>query len=94
MLCAGIDLNPAIDAQGKDSLSIANDLKQACASNGGSIVIPKHIKKDLTSVAKILNINWIERGIKNDARLICSRGAVCPRQPSCYAAGKNLCEDN
>ena len=94
VLCAGIDLNPAIDAQGKDSLSIANDLKQACASNGGSIVIPKHIKKDLTSVAKILNINWIERGIKNDARLICSRGAVCPRQPSCYAAGKNLCEDN
>ena len=94
VLCAGIDLNPAIDAQGKDSLSIANDLKQACASNGGSIEIPKHIKKDLTSVAKILNINWIERGIKNDARLICSRGAVCPRQPSCYSAGKNLCEDN
>jgi len=72
VLCAGIDLNPAIDAQGKDSLSIAHDLKQACASNGGSIEIPKHIKKDLTSVAKILNINWIERGIKNDARLICS----------------------
>ncbi|WP_434939462.1 DUF3612 domain-containing protein [Shewanella sp. HL-SH8] len=94
VLCAGIDLNPAIDAQGKDSLSIANDLKQACASNGGSVVIPRHIKQDLTSVAKILNINWIERGIKNDARLICSRGAVCPRQPSCYAVGKNLCEEN
>ncbi|MGI2171057.1 DUF3612 domain-containing protein [Shewanella sp. MF05960] len=94
VLCAGIDLNPAIEAQGKDAQSIANDLKQACAGNGGSIVIPKHIKKDLTSVAKILNINWIERGIKSEARLICSRGAVCPRQPSCYAAGRNLCEDN
>ncbi|GGP96554.1 transcriptional regulator [Shewanella ulleungensis] len=94
VLCAGIDLNPAIEAQGKDAQSIANDLKQACAGNGGSIVIPKHIKQDLTSVAKILNINWIERGIKNEARLICSRGAVCPRQPSCYAAGRNLCEDN
>ncbi|WP_160052121.1 DUF3612 domain-containing protein [Shewanella litoralis] len=94
VLCAGIDLNPAIEAQGKDAQSIAHDLKQACAGNGGSIVIPKHIKKDLTSVAKILNINWIERGIKNEARLICSRGAVCPRQPSCYAAGRNLCEDN
>ncbi|MCL1142796.1 DUF3612 domain-containing protein [Shewanella gaetbuli] len=94
VLCAGIDLNPAIDAQGKDSQSIANDLKQACVSGGGSIAIPKHIKQDLTSVAKILNINWIERGIKNDARLICSRGAVCPRQPSCYAAGKNLCEES
>jgi transcriptional regulator with XRE-family HTH domain/Zn-dependent peptidase ImmA (M78 family) len=94
VLCAGIDLNPAIEAQGKDAQSIAHDLKQACATGGGSIVIPKHIQKDLTSVAKILNINWIERGIKKDAQLICSRGAVCPRQPSCYAAGRNLCEGN
>jgi len=94
VLCAGIDLNPAIEAQGKDAQSIAHDLKQACATGGGSIVIPKHIQKDLTSVAKILNINWIERGIKKDAQLICSRGAVCPRQPSCYAAGRNLCEEN
>ncbi|MGX9542119.1 DUF3612 domain-containing protein [Shewanella sp. A22] len=94
VLCAGIDLNPAIEAQGKDAQSIANDLKQACATGGGSIIIPKHIQKDLTSVAKILNINWIERGIKKDAQLICSRGAVCPRQPSCYAAGRNLCEEN
>ncbi|MGK0409270.1 MAG: transcriptional regulator with XRE-family HTH domain/Zn-dependent peptidase ImmA (M78 family) [Shewanella psychromarinicola] len=92
VLCAGIDLNPAIEAQGKDAQSIAYDLKQACAAGGGSIIIPKHIQKDLNSVAKILNINWIERGIKKDAQLICSRGAVCPRQPSCYAAGRNLCE--
>ncbi|AZG71332.1 DUF3612 domain-containing protein [Shewanella livingstonensis] len=94
VLCAGIDLNPAIEAQGKDAQSIAHELKQACSTGGGSIIIPKHIQKDLTSVAKILNINWIERGIKKDAQLICSRGAVCPRQPSCYAAGRNLCEQN
>ncbi|MGO2233131.1 MAG: DUF3612 domain-containing protein [Marinomonas sp.] len=36
------------------------------------------------SVAKILNINWVERGIDSDARLIYSRGAVCPGSPSCY----------
>ncbi|ETX10668.1 MerR family transcriptional regulator [Marinomonas ushuaiensis DSM 15871] len=84
VLCSGIDLNPAIDAQGKDAISIANDLKQACVSHNGSSRIPKSIQKDLMSVAKILNINWVERGIENDARLICSRGAVCPRTPSCY----------
>ncbi|AEF55711.1 helix-turn-helix domain protein [Marinomonas posidonica IVIA-Po-181] len=84
VLCSGIDLNPAIAAQGKDALSIANDLKQACVANSGSSQIPKSIKKDLLSVARILNINWVERGIENDARLICSRGAVCPRSPSCY----------
>jgi hypothetical protein len=38
------------------------------------------------SVAKILNISWIEQGIENDAKLICSRGAVCPRNPCCKDA--------
>ena len=84
VLCAGIDLNPAINAQGGDAHSIAEELKALCVSNGGSSLIPRLIKKDLTTIAKILNINWIERGIENNARLICSRGAVCPRKPSCY----------
>ncbi len=92
VLCAGIDLNPAIEAQGKDAAKITEDLKQTCVENGGLVAIPKHIKADLVSVAKILNINWIERGIENDARVICSRGAVCPRQPSCYASGQAQCE--
>ncbi|MGL5390835.1 MAG: DUF3612 domain-containing protein, partial [Shewanella sp.] len=69
----------------------AHDLQVACVERGGSVAIPQHIKADLLSVAKILNINWIERGINNDARLICSRGAVCPRQPSCYQGGKAQC---
>jgi hypothetical protein len=85
VLCTGIDLNPAIDAQGGDSASIAEDLKQACVKGGGSSAIPSSIKSQLTSVARILNINWVERGIETDARLICARGAVCPRKPSCYS---------
>ncbi|EGR2795173.1 MerR family transcriptional regulator [Vibrio navarrensis] len=85
VLCAGIDLNPAINAQGGDAIEIAEELKRLCVSHGGSSEVPYHIKKDLTTIAKILNIKWIERGINAPARLICSRGAVCPRQPSCYA---------
>ncbi len=92
VLCAGIDLNPAIDAQGGDANAIASELKQACVKHGGEAEISRAIKKDLTSVAKILNINWVERGIDTQAKLICSRGAVCPRQPSCYEAGKSQCE--
>ncbi|ABV36219.1 transcriptional regulator, XRE family [Shewanella sediminis HAW-EB3] len=92
VLCAGIDLNPAIEAQGGDALSIASDLKQACVTHGGSASIPKVIKKELMSVAKILNINWVERGIESEARVICSRGAVCPRDPSCYQSGKSQCD--
>ncbi|WP_299788270.1 DUF3612 domain-containing protein [uncultured Shewanella sp.] len=92
VLCAGIDLNPAIEAQGGDALSIASDLKQACVAHGGSASIPGTIKNELMSVAKILNINWVERGIDSEARVICSRGAVCPREPSCYQSGKSQCE--
>lgn len=85
VLCAGIDLNPAIDAQGGDAVMIAEQLKASCVRQGGSTPIPLPIKRDLKTIAKILNINWIERGIEAEARLICSRGAVCPRNPSCYA---------
>ncbi|HGF7196236.1 TPA: DUF3612 domain-containing protein [Vibrio cholerae] len=84
VLCAGIDLNPAINAQGGDALAIAQELKMSCVQKGGTTTIPEPIKRDLRTIAKILNINWIERGIENEARLICSRGAVCPRKPKCY----------
>ena len=84
VLCAGIDLNPAIDAQEGNALELAEELKNVCVSHGGSTPIPQSIRKRLQTVARILNINWIERGIDTDARLICSRGAVCPRVPSCY----------
>ena len=85
VLCAGIDLNPAIEAQGKNANSIAHELKMACIAGGGSTQIPNTIKADLMSVARILNISWIEPGITNKVRLICSRGGECPRQPKCYA---------
>ena len=84
MLCAGIELNPAIVAQGKDANELAADLKKACGGKGGSAVIPKSIKKELNSIAKILNIAWLERGIDNEARVICPRSGACPREPRCY----------
>lgn len=84
VLCAGIDLTPAIIAQGKDANSITEDIKQHCVKSGGSAKLPSGLRSDLVSVAKILNINWIERAIEKEAKLICSRGNVCPRQPSCY----------
>ncbi|MBV7314589.1 DUF3612 domain-containing protein [Shewanella sp. NIFS-20-20] len=91
VLCAGIDLNPAIDAQAGDSQDIAKELQRLCVQQGGESQIPAAIKRKLTSVAKILNINWVERGIGTHAKLICSRGNVCPRQPSCYHQGQRQC---
>ena len=83
VLCAGVDLNPALDAQGKDSAEIAEHLMHECRANGGSKAIPKSIKSDLLSVSKILNIEWIGRGIDQDAMIICPRSSACPRQPQC-----------
>lgn len=84
VLCAGIDLTPAIQAQGKDAESITYEIQQSCVKNGGTAVLTPKLKSNLLSVAKILNINWIERAMDKQAKLICSRGNVCPRQPSCY----------
>lgn len=84
VLCAGIDLNPALDTQMGDAISIAQSLKDNCVGKGGSSQIPDSIQKELTRVGKILNISWIDRGLESEARVICSRGHVCPRKPSCY----------
>jgi len=84
VLCAGIDLNPAIEARGEDAVGLASELKEHCVSQGGTAAIPKNIKAILLKVAKVLNIAWVERGISDDARVICTRGSTCPRIPSCY----------
>jgi hypothetical protein len=88
VLCAGIDLNPAIEAQGKNAGAISEELKEICISKGGTAQIPKGMREDLLSVGRILNIGWVEQGIENEARLICSRGNTCPRKPSCYELGE------
>jgi hypothetical protein len=87
VLCAGLDLNPAIESQGGDAQALAFDLKAACLKDGGTAAIPRAIKKELMSVAKILNVAWVERGIDNPARLICPRHSSCPRSPCCFTNG-------
>jgi len=84
VLCAGLDLNPAIAAQGGDADSVVAQLQALCLKHGGASVIPHVIKKQLLSVARILNIHWLERGLQKTVRVICTRGSACPREPSCY----------
>lgn len=90
VLCSGIDLNPAINAQGGDAQAIAHEIKNLCVKGGGSAQLPVSMQKKLQTVARILNINWVERGVLTDPRLICSRGGECPREPSCYADDANV----
>lgn len=87
VLCAGLDLTPAIAAQGIDADALVGELQQACIQHGGASVVPYHMKTQLLRVAKILNIQWVERGLDGVVRVICTRGKSCPRQPSCYLEG-------
>jgi len=86
VLCAGIDVNPALDAQGIDSREVAEQLKEVCSKSGGMAPLPASIKSDLGRVARILNIDWMLRGIEKDVRMICPRSGACPRSPKCHAA--------
>jgi len=86
VLCAGVDLNPALAAQGNDAQEIANELKQACIDGGGSVDIPATIRQEFSRVSRILNIAWLERGIGKEARLICPRSGTCPRNPKCHVS--------
>ncbi|MDH7943862.1 DUF3612 domain-containing protein [Pseudohongiella sp. SYSU M77423] len=89
VLCAGIDLNPALDAAGSPAREIAQQLKDACAQGGGDSAVPDYVRRAILSAGRILNIAWVERGLANPARLICSRGSMCPRIPSCYPAAES-----
>lgn len=89
VLCAGVDLNPAIEAQGRDAQAMAEEISEMCMRKGGSALLPYPIKRDLKSVAKVLNIGWIERGIEKEAIVICPRSSACPRKPAC--AGSDKC---
>jgi transcriptional regulator with XRE-family HTH domain/Zn-dependent peptidase ImmA (M78 family) len=83
VICAGIDLNPALETQGKDVTEIISSIEEACIRGGGSAMLPAAAKKDILSVANILNIGWINEGVEKPANIICPRSSSCPREPHC-----------
>ncbi|MGS2716948.1 DUF3612 domain-containing protein [Eionea flava] len=85
VLCVGIDLNPALASQGINPQEIAQSIKSSCLKGGGEAPIPANCKKELSRVGRILNISWIERGLRHDAIVICPRGGLCPRDVQCTA---------
>lgn len=89
VLCAGVDLTPALDAVHGSGHDIASALQHSCAVGGGNNEVPPAIRKAISSAGRILNIGWIERGLANPARMICARGAVCPRRPPCYPVSES-----
>ena len=83
VLCAGIDLAPALRAQDIDPLETIDAIESSCNANGGSGPIPGAAQAQLESIGKILNIGWIEEGLHKDATIICPRSTSCPREKPC-----------
>lgn len=83
VLCAGIDLAPALTSQGFDARDIIEQIEKSCNRDGGSAPIPPDARRKLENVSKILNIGWISDGAAEDANIICPRSSACPREKHC-----------
>ena len=83
VLCAGVDLSPALSAQNIDPARTIDMIESSCNRGGGTAPIPAEAARQLSSISKILNIGWIEQGAATDATIICQRSSSCPRDKHC-----------
>ena len=83
VLCAGVDLAPALRAQNIDPAETIDAIETSCNAGGGSGDIPDEAKAQLESVSRILNIGWIAEGCQKPATIICPRSSACPRDKHC-----------
>jgi len=83
VLCAGVDLAPALSSQGFDTAKTIDMIEASCNANGGSGPIPDEARRQLDSIGRILNIGWITAGATKDATIICPRSSGCPRDKHC-----------
>ena len=83
VLCAGVDLSPALQSQGVDARETIDIIEKNCNQGGGSAPVPTEARRQLESIGKILNIGWIGEGAQKDATIICQRSSNCPRDKHC-----------
>jgi transcriptional regulator with XRE-family HTH domain len=81
VLSIGVDLVPALEAQGFDGESVVAAVAEACRLGGGDGKIPAEAAADLRAASQVLNIAWIADALDSFASVICPRSGACPRQP-------------
>jgi transcriptional regulator with XRE-family HTH domain len=85
VLSVGVDLLPALDAQGFDGDSIVAMVTEACRRGGGDGAIPAEADSAIRTASQVLNIAWIADALNSTASVICPRSGACPRQPQACA---------
>lgn len=83
VLSVGVDLLPALDAQGFDGESMVSAVADACRRGGGDGQIPDEAAANIRAASQVLNIAWIADALDSQASVICPRSGDCPRQPPC-----------
>lgn len=86
VMSVGVDLAPALDANGVGSAEIIQRITEECLDRKGEARVPKAAKQALSAVAQVLNIAWIEDALEQPARIICPRSTRCPRAERCEGA--------
>ena len=81
VLSVGVDLLPALDAQGFAGDSIVEAVADACRRGGGDGVIPAEASAAIRAASQVLNISWIADALEIPASVICPRSGGCPRRP-------------
>jgi hypothetical protein len=89
VMCAGIDLSPALNSQGFDAYDVIEQIESSCNRGGGVATIPKEARQKLETVGKILNIGWVGAGAAKEASIICPRNSSCPRDRHCLGKAAN-----
>jgi hypothetical protein len=86
VLSVGVDLAPALEANGVESSGTIESIFAECAHRRGEGRIPRPAREALGAVANVLNIAWIEDALERPARIICPRSTRCPRSERCEHA--------
>jgi hypothetical protein len=86
VLSVGIDLAPALASHGLDAPALVGSIADACRHHRGEARIPAQAADAIRSVAKVLNIAWVEDALASPARIICPRSTHCPRSEPCDGA--------
>jgi transcriptional regulator with XRE-family HTH domain len=81
VLSVGVDLLPALEAQGFEGEAIVDSVAEACRRGGGDGVIPAHAGTAIRAASQVLNIAWIADALDLPASVICPRSGACPREP-------------
>ena len=86
VLSVGVDLAPALAANGVESDTVIESIFRECLHRRGEARIPKAASAALGAVANVLNIAWIADALAAPARIICPRSNRCPRPERCEGA--------